>query len=78
MGLLIHFLTPPPGLTAGRTQEMKNMTINKIRSLLYPLAKYLGDLQAILSKRKGAVGRRVGRRVAGHITGKHILGGLFK
>ncbi len=54
------------------------MTINKIRSLLYPLAKHLGDLQAILSKRKGAVGRRVGRRVAGHITGKHILGGLFK
>ncbi len=54
------------------------MTINKIRSLLYPLAKYLGDLQAICSKRKGAIGRRVGRRVAGHITGKHILGRMFK
>lgn len=53
------------------------MTLNKIRSALYTLAKLLGDAQAIGSKRKGAVRRRVGRRVAGHIAGR-LLGRLFR
>lgn len=52
------------------------MTINRIRSWLYPLAKILGDLQALTSKRKGAIPRRVGRRIAGKITGR-ALGKLF-
>lgn len=53
------------------------MSINKFRRFLYTLAKYLGDAQAVTSKRKGAVSRRVGRRAAGRITGK-ALRKLFK
>lgn len=53
------------------------MTINRIRSWLYPLAKYLGDIQALTSKRKGAIPRRVGRRIAGYFTGR-ALGSMFK
>lgn len=53
------------------------MTINKIRSALYTLAKLLGDVQSVASKRKGAVRRRVGRRVAGHVAGR-LLSRLFK
>ncbi|MCH7688419.1 MAG: hypothetical protein IH899_17345 [Planctomycetes bacterium] len=37
------------------------------RSLLYQLAKLLGDVNAVA---KGKVGRRVGRRIAGKITGR--------
>jgi hypothetical protein len=48
--------------------------INKIRSILYFLAKLLGDVNAV---QKGRVGRRVGRRVAGKATGK-ALRKLFK
>jgi len=54
------------------------MTLNKFRSLLYAIAKYTGDAQAVTSKREGAIARRVGRRIAGYLTGKHILGNLFK
>lgn len=53
------------------------MTLNQFRGLLYALAKYLGDLQALTSPRKGAIPRRIGRRIAGKITGR-FLGGLFK
>lgn len=52
------------------------MNISRIRSCLYPLAKYLGDIQALTSKRKNAIPRRVGRRIAGKITGR-ALGKLF-
>lgn len=55
----------------------KAMTLNKFRRFLYMLSKYLGDAQAITSKRKGSVSRRVGRRIAGRITGKG-LGKLFR
>ncbi len=50
------------------------MSIGKTRSVLYTVAKLLGDLTAI---RKGRAGRRVGRRVAGRGTGR-LLGKLFK
>lgn len=38
-----------------------------MRSLLYKLARLLGDYNAV---RKGRVGRRVGRRAAGKLTGR--------
>ena len=46
----------------------------KFRSLLYTLAKLLGDINAV---KKGRVGRRIGRRVVGRATGKG-LGKLFR
>lgn len=50
------------------------MSINKIRSILYGTAKILGDVNAI---KKGKVGKRIARRVAGKGTGR-FLGKLFK
>lgn len=43
------------------------MKINKIRSICYSVAKYLGDYNAV---KKGKVARRVGRRVAGKGVGR--------
>ena len=57
------------------------MTINKFRSLLYTVAKLLGDVQAVRSNRKGAIQRRIARRVAGKVMGRTVMrgiGGLFK
>ncbi|WCQ99116.1 hypothetical protein [Paracoccus aestuarii] len=53
------------------------MSINKFRGLLYTLAKLLGDVQAVRSPRKGAITRRIGRRLAGKATGR-MLGKLFR
>lgn len=53
------------------------MTISKFRRFLYALAKYSGDIQAVRSPRKGAISRRVGRRIAGKATGR-MLGKLFR
>ena len=53
------------------------MSINKFRGFLYFFAKMLGDVQAVVSPKKGSVGRRVGRRVAGYGAGR-LLGKLFK
>jgi hypothetical protein len=50
------------------------MSINKTRSFLYGLARFLGDLQAV---KRGRVGRRVGRRVAGRGAGR-LLSKLFR
>ena len=47
------------------------MSIGKTRGFLYWLAKLLGDVNAV---KKGKVGRRIGRRVAGKATGR----GLWK
>lgn len=41
------------------------------RGLLYAIARLLGDAQAV---KKGRVGRRIGRRLAGKATGR----GLWK
>lgn len=53
------------------------MTISKFRGFLYTLSKFLGDIQAVKSKRKGSIKRRVGRRVAGKVSGK-IMKEIFK
>jgi len=45
-----------------------------LRSLLYTLAKILGDVNAV---KKGKVSKRVGRRLAGRLTGK-VMRKLFK
>lgn len=45
------------------------MSINKIRSLLYKVAKYLGDINAI---RKGKIKQRIKRRIAGKVTGRML------
>ncbi|MCV9886225.1 hypothetical protein [Metabacillus halosaccharovorans] len=50
------------------------MSINKIRSVLYTVSKILGDVSAA---KKGTVGKRVARRMAGKATGK-LLDRLFK
>jgi hypothetical protein len=45
-----------------------------LRSMLYAIARLLGDLQAV---RKGSIERRIGRRTAGRVTGRW-LGKLFR
>ena len=45
-----------------------------LRSLLYFIARLMGDINAV---QKGTVGRRVARRAAGKATGR-TLGKLFK
>lgn len=50
------------------------MSINKFRSILYGLAKFLGDVNAV---KRGKVGKRIARRVAGKATGRG-LGKFFK
>lgn len=49
------------------------MKLNKIRSALYMIAKYLGDVNAV---QKNKVGRRIGIRAAGKVTGR-LLGKIF-
>ena len=47
------------------------MTLSKFRSKLYSLAKILGDVQAATHKKPGkAILKRIGRRIAGKITGQ--------
>jgi hypothetical protein len=51
---------------------MKNrnpFTIGKIRTLLYSLAKILGDINAI---KGGTIGKRIVRRTAGKIIGRQM------
>lgn len=50
------------------------MSINKTRGFLYALAKVLGDINAV---KRGKVGKRIARRIAGKATGRG-LGKLFK
>ncbi|MFZ4454311.1 hypothetical protein [Salibacterium aidingense] len=50
------------------------MSINKVRSALYFFAKILGDANAV---KRGKVGKRIGRRLAGKGTGR-LLGKLFR
>jgi len=50
------------------------MSINSTRSLLYQIARLLGDVNAV---QKGTVGKRVGRRLAGKATGR-ALARLFR
>lgn len=48
--------------------------MNGFRTLLYKLARILGDVNAV---ERGSVGKRIGRRVAGKATGKG-LGKVFR
>ena len=50
------------------------MKINNTRSMLYMLAKLLGDVNAVL---KGRVGSRIARRLVGKATGRGI-GRMFR
>lgn len=50
------------------------MTISKFRSILYMCGRFLGDINAI---RRGTVGKRIMRRIAGRYTGK-ALGRVFR
>jgi hypothetical protein len=45
-----------------------------LRSMLYKIARIMGDWNAI---KKGRVARRIGRRAAGKVTGRG-LGRLFR
>ena len=45
------------------------MTINSTRSLLYEVARLLGDVNAV---QKGRVGKRLGHRLAGKVTGRGL------
>lgn len=47
---------------------------NTMRTLLYTLARLLGDVNAV---KRGTVGKRIGRRLAGKATGRG-LGRLFR
>jgi hypothetical protein len=51
--------------------------INKTRGLLYRLARYLGDYQAISSGNPKKIAKRAGRRMVGKGFGK-FMGRLFK
>ncbi len=55
---------------------MARNSISGIRSLLYALARFLGDVDAV-SKGSKATQKRIGRRIVGRATGK-ALRNLFK
>jgi hypothetical protein len=59
-----------------RRRRRRIITIGKVRSLLYFVARILGDISAI---RRGprAIGKRIGRRIVGRITGRAI-GRMFR
>jgi hypothetical protein len=50
------------------------MSINKIRSILYFIARLLGDINAV---QKGKIEQRIGRRILGKIFGR-LIGKIFK
>ena len=45
------------------------MSISKTRSVLYKVAKVLGDIDAV---KKGKVGKRAKNRIIGKLTGKML------
>lgn len=49
-------------------------TIGQTRSILYSIARLLGDISAV---KKGTVGKRIARRTLGKATGR-IFGRIFK
>jgi hypothetical protein len=50
------------------------MSVSSTRSLLYQLARLLGDVNAV---QKHKVGKRIARRAAGRMTGR-ALGRMFR
>ncbi len=53
------------------------MNINKTRSLLYTVARLLGDVKAVSSGSPKKIGQRIARRAAGRAAGK-TLRKIFK
>jgi hypothetical protein len=45
------------------------MSVNRTRTALYSLARFLGDYQAV---KNGRVGKRIARRAAGRVTGRGL------
>lgn len=52
----------------------KQWSVNKTRSVLYKVARLLGDYQAV---KNGRIGKRIARRAAGKATGRG-LGRIFR
>lgn len=52
----------------------RDVSLNQIRTVLYTVAKFLGDLNAI---EKGRLAQRLARRIVGNLTGR-FLGRLFR
>jgi hypothetical protein len=50
------------------------MNLNSIRSILYSLARILGDVQAV---RRGRIGQRIQNRMAGRIADR-LLRRIFR
>jgi hypothetical protein len=50
------------------------VSLGQIRTVLYTVAKFLGDLNAV---EKGRLAQRLGRRIVGKLTGR-LLGRLFR
>jgi len=46
------------------------MNINKTRGILYTIARILGDITAVTSKKPGKTTKRVVRRITGKATGR--------
>ena len=62
------------GAYRGGMARRKRSSISQTRGFLYTLARLLGDVSAA---RKGTVGKRIGRRLAGKATGRG-LGRIFR
>jgi hypothetical protein len=54
----------------------QHSTMSLIRSMLYGIAKLLGDLSAV-QRGPDAMAKRLARRAAGKVTGR-MLGRLFR
>jgi hypothetical protein len=50
------------------------VSVNRVRSVLYTLARFLGDYEAV---KRGRVEKRLARRTVGRVTGRS-LGRLFR
>jgi hypothetical protein len=61
-------------LPRSRARYLLAMSVNRTRSLLYSLARFLGDYQAV---KNGRIAKRLARRAAGRVTGRG-LGHLFR
>lgn len=53
------------------------MGISKARGILYKIAKFLGDFQAVSSGDPKRIAKRVGRRIYGKASGR-LMRKLFK
>ena len=70
----MYFKSHLPNASITCTVQLPDGDNAGFRGLLYTLAKLMGDYNAV---KKGNVGKRAGRRVAGKATGK-AMRKLFK